>query len=210
MAISSSDDSYLDPYRQSVAQHGTGFEAALWANRESQRLRFEVFTQLAYLPGRRILDAGCGRGDFATYLIDRGIEFERFIGVDALGEVIEFAQGRGLAGCEFHQGDLVNDAALFRIGEPEIVCVSGTLNTMTDEQARRVLEAAWAGAQRVMMFNFLSSRAGDGAVPQTGPARRMDPLMWMDWALTRTSDVVFRQDYFPHGHDATICMRKGV
>jgi hypothetical protein len=30
----------------------------------------------------------------------------------------------------------------------------------------------------------------------------------LDWALARTSQVAFRQDYFRHGHDATILMRK--
>lgn len=191
-----------------MERHGAGFEAALWASRDSQRRRFEVFAQMAYLPGKRILDAGCGRGDFARWLVERSIGFERYIGVDALPEVIDFARGRNFPRCEFHEGDLVNDALLFKIGEPEVICISGTLNTMTDEQALRVLDFAWRGTSQTLVFNFLSARAGDLAVPQTGPARRIDPLMLLNWALDRTSDIAFRQDYFPQGHDATIRMRK--
>jgi hypothetical protein len=29
------------------------------------------------------------------------------------------------------------------------------------------------------------------------------------WALAQTPDVIFRQDYFPQGHDATIRMKRG-
>jgi hypothetical protein len=59
------------------------------------------------------------------------------------------------------------------------------------------------------MFNFLSNRCGHVAPPQLLPARRMDTMMLMDWALTRSCVVTFRQDYFEGGHDATILMRKG-
>ena len=202
------DDAYLDPYRRSVERHGPCFEAALWASRDSQRRRFEVFTQMAFLPGKRILDAGCGRGDFARFLIEHSIDFDRYVGVDALPEVIDFARTRNFPHCEFHQGDLVNDEKLFTLSQPQIICISGTLNTMTDEQALGVLDFAWRGAGQVLLFNFLSGRAGELAPPQTGPARRIDPLKLLDWALARTTDIAFRQDYFPQGHDATIRMRK--
>jgi len=208
MPTTSRDDAYLEPYRRSLERHGPLFEVALWANPDSQRKRFEVFTQLAYLHGKRILDAGCGRGDFAAFLIERGVAFERYIGIDALPRVIEFASGRDLPNCEFHCGDLVNDADLFAIGRPQVICLSGTLNTMPCDLALRVLESAWAGAEQTLLFNFLSSRCGRGAARQTGPARRMDPLRFLDWALHQTPLVVFRQDYFPQGHDATIVMRK--
>ena len=55
-------DAYLRPYERSQEQHGSAFEVTLWASRASQTLRFEVFTRMCQLAGKRILDAGCSRG----------------------------------------------------------------------------------------------------------------------------------------------------
>jgi hypothetical protein len=73
---------YLQPYRDSAMKHGSDFEVTLWASPHSQQLRFKIFTQMCDLTGKRMLDAGCSRGDFAIYLIEHQIAFDRFIGVD--------------------------------------------------------------------------------------------------------------------------------
>ena len=202
-------DEYLDPYRRSHARHGADFKVTLCASPRSQARRFEVFTRLCKLEGKRILDAGCSRGDLAAYLAERKIAYASYVGVDALPEVVKFAAGRGLERCTFHCGDCLRDPAVLSLGQPEVICFSGTLNTMkSDAQVYRVLEAAWAATGQTLLFNFLSDRVGPGAVPQLGDVRRFDTMRLLDWALKRASQVAFRQDYFRHGHDATILMRK--
>lgn len=160
------------------------------------------------LAGKRVLDAGCSRGDLAMFLLEKQSPYERYIGVDALGQVIAYATQRALARCEFHCGDFVADPKLLSIGDPQVICISGSLNTMTHRQVMRVLKSAWAATSESLLFNFLSDRAGQGAPPQSGPARRLDTLKLLDWATRQTWAVVFRQDYFPQGHDATILMHK--
>jgi SAM-dependent methyltransferase len=130
-------DPYLQPYRESIERHGVCFEATLWANRESQRVRFKTFTEMCGLAGKRVLDAGCSRGDFASYLIDNRVAFARYIGIDGLAEVIRHAAAQNLPGCEFHHGDLLTDESLLSRGEPDIITISGTLNTMIPREARR-------------------------------------------------------------------------
>jgi len=208
MNVEKPGDQYLNPYRESARQHGTGFSVTLWSNERSQRARFEVFTQMCFLPGKRILDAGCSRGDFARYLIERDIAFSKYVGVDALPEVIAHARSLTLANCEFHVGDFVSDPAVLSLGDPQVICISGALNTMTDEQVFATLESAWRATRQTLIFNFLSDRADRAAPPQSSPARRLETLRLLDWALGRTSSVRFRQDYFRGGHDATILMRK--
>lgn len=202
------DSRYLQPYRDSAKKHGSDtFDVTLWADPSTQQLRFDVFTQMCFLTGKRVLDAGCSRGDLATFLIDRDIEFDAYIGVDGLSDVIGYAQSRGLPRCQFHCGDFVADPSLLSIGDPQVICISGSLNTMDDEQVMSVLGSAWAATSESLIFNFLSDRAGSGAALQTGPARRLDTLTLLDWALEKTWRVAFRQDYFEHGHDATILMQ---
>ncbi|MCC7145964.1 MAG: class I SAM-dependent methyltransferase [Phycisphaeraceae bacterium] len=203
-----SGESYLEPYRQSQRQHGTDFEVTLWASRRSQRVRFDVMAHMAYLGGKRILDAGCSRGDFAAYLLERGIQYGQYVGVDALGEVIEFARARNLSNAEFIKGDFMQDPPLLSSGAPQVVCISGSLNTMSDAEVMAVLEQAWVAAGEVLLFNFLPTTAGPQAPSQTGPARRLNTLWLLDWVQSRTPVWAFRQDYFAHGHDATVMMRK--
>jgi len=203
-----SDEKYLKPYQRWADRHGTDFGVTLWASPQSQRARFAVFTQVAFLHGKRILDAGCSRGDFAAYLMETGIEFDEYFGVDALQEVIDYATGRDLERCRFVQGDLIHDRAAMKTGNPQVICISGTLNTMSDQQVMSVLESAWDATEESLLFNFLSDKCHKTAPPQDDFARRLSMNMLLDWAFSKTWCVTMRQDYFPAGHDATISMAK--
>lgn len=201
-------DQYLDPYRQSLADNGTAFEVTLWASENSQRNRFDIFARMYDFGGKRVLDAGCSRGDFAAFLIDRAIPFESYVGVDALAEVINFASTRKLARCQFLASDFLAHPAALATGSPHVVAISGSLNTMTEAQVDAVLEASWRAASHALIFNFLSDRIGPEAPVQDTFTRRFDTLKMLKWAFDRTPSVQFRQDYFRAGHDATILMKK--
>ena len=201
------NDRYLDPYRRWAKQFGTDVGVTLWASPRSQTLRFEVMAEMVDFSGHRILDAGCSRGDFAEFLDEKGVAYEKFIGVDGLDDVIAYARTRGLPRAEFHTGDLIADPELMRIGDPTIIAISGTLNTMTMKQALCLLDHAWAAKPEVLIYNFLPDLARRGAPPQTGPARRLSACRLLTWSAEQTGRVVYRQDYFDQGHDATILMR---
>src|SRR5688500_16168466 len=126
-------DKYLKPYREAVKLYGPSFHATLRTNRETQRVRFDVLIDMAGLEDCVVLDAGCGTGDFAEHLISSKVAFDRYIGIDAVEEVIEAARQRNLPRCEFRFADLIHDPAPMLTIEPDFVCISGTLNTM-DEQ----------------------------------------------------------------------------
>ncbi|MBX2851713.1 MAG: hypothetical protein KTR15_08215 [Phycisphaeraceae bacterium] len=207
--MTTTDSHYLQPYREAQDDHGSDFRVTLWANERSQRLRFRVMSEMVFMLGKRVLDAGCSRGDFAAYLLDQDVAYESFVGVDAVEPVIDFAAGRGLERSRFVAGDFVSDPSFLSTDRPQVIALSGTLNTMDDGTAIGLLENAWRATGETLVFNFLSDRASDGASTQTAPARRLPTLKLMDWALAQTPTVRMRQDYFRFGHDATIVMRKG-
>ncbi len=208
------NDAYLEPYRRAQADHGESFDVTLWARPETQQRRFRVFSEMVDLNGCRILDAGCSRGDFAAWMIEAGVDYTHFHGVDGVEAVVDFARQRGLPRTSFAAADFVRQPG--RLGadlpddeRPDVVAISGTLNTMDWPTARGVLEAAWAGCRETLVFNFLSDRCGPGAPPQLEPAVRLPTDAILDWALRQTWDVTFRQDYFDHGHDASVRMARG-
>lgn len=202
----SDDTSYLDPYRSAIRRHGPGFEATLWASRAAQRVRFDVMIELAGFEQCTIVDAGCGTGDFAARLIERGVGFRRFIGIDALEQMIAEAGSRGLARCEFIAADFVARPEVLAGHDADFVCFSGSLNTMDDEMAMRLVRTAFDAAAQGVVFNFLSNRPharwGDKDLT---PARRFDTAKWLDWSMQQTSRVSFTQAYLD-GHDATVMM----
>lgn len=197
---------YLQPYRDAEQRHGSDFAVTMWARPETQTLRFKVFTQCLNLRDKRLLDAGCARGDLAEYLIQRGVDYAHYHGVDGLDNVVAFARTRGLPRTTFAAGDFVTDATLLAEQSPDVTLLSGTLNTMPLDVATRVLDHAWAGCREALAFNFLADTAGPNAVPQQYPAHRLPTHALLDWAFAQTPYVAFRQDYFRDGHDATIVM----
>ncbi|MEM8781267.1 MAG: methyltransferase domain-containing protein [Planctomycetota bacterium] len=204
------NDAYLQPYRDAQDRHGSAFDVTMWARPETQTRRFKVFAETIDLRDKRLLDAGCSRGDLAEWLLENGCDYAHYHGVDGLPDVIDFAKTRGLERVSFAAGDFVNQPELLAETKPDVTLISGTLNTMDDATALRVLDAAWAGCAEALVFNFLADTCGPDAVPQQYPAHRLPTRKLLDWALAQTPYVSLRQDYFRDGHDATIAMRRGL
>jgi len=197
---------YLDPYRRAVEEHGAGFEATLWGTRRAQLMRFDVMSGLVDFDSRVIFDAGCGQGDLAAHLLEQRVDFTRYVGVDAMAEMIDAADKRNLDRSTFHAADILSDATVLTEAAPDVVCISGTMNTMDDETARRLVTTCFESVSEAVVFNFLSDRAHerwDGR--DLTPARRFETTAWIDWALSLTSRVAFTQAYLD-GHDATIAI----
>lgn len=207
---------YLKPYARAVEQHGPTFEATLWLNRQKQTDRFRVMTEVIDLTGRVIVDAGCGLGDFAAYMQQHSIQYGRYIGVEAMPEMVGQARARNLPEARFELADFAADeqcfARLAKRDQYDIAVFSGSLNTFDEDHARAVVKRAFDAASGGrggggVIFNFLSARHWKRHAPDPFPARRFDPVKLIDWALSLTPRVLMRQDYMG-GHDATIAMFK--
>ena len=201
------DTAYLDPYREAVKKFGASFESTLWNSRQKQRGRFEVIASMADLHGRVIVDAGAGIGDLAQYLHDEGVEYGRYIGLEGVPEMVAKGNERGLPEFEMVEADFAGDPKVYEKHRPDVIVFSGSLNTFDEEAARAVLDRAWDATSETLIFNFLSARNHVKNPPDPSPARRFDPIAMVDWALKRTPNVRFRQDYFK-GHDGTVGMVK--
>lgn len=206
--VSGGGAQYLKPYADMIRRHGPCFEALLWTSRETQRARFCAIAEMCCLTGRVVVDAGCGQGDLLLFLRGEKIGFKRYIGVDALPELLGEAQRHGGADAGFVGADFVADpGVLERLGErAEIIVFSGSLNTLSQQAALRVLDSAWRACTEALVFNFLCEHRSGAIDPEEGPARRFDTMEMLRFALDRTARVTFRQDYLD-GQDGTIAMR---
>lgn len=211
----SSDSGYLEPYREAVREIGASFGSLLWKSADAQLTRFDVMIDTADLHGRVVADMGAGLGDLALRMHERGTEYGGYLAVEGVPELAREA-GRRLKGvpeCTVLDGDFVSDQKLFdrlvKEQRAEVFAFSGSLNTLDQPDAERVLDRAWDAASRCkggqVIFNFLSDRSRR-MNENTGPARRFDTQRLVGWALDRTPLVVLRHDYWD-GHDATVWMR---
>jgi SAM-dependent methyltransferase len=203
------DRIYLQPYVRAIKAHGASFEATLWRSPESQAARFRVMLDLAPLDDAVIVDVGCGRGDFAAFLHQDEVPFRRYIGLDALPEMIDAAANQAMPRCEFHVADVLANPHVVAQHRPDVVCISGTLNTMDQAAARRLVRASFDAARKSVIFNFLSDQPHEKWMEsEAGPALRFDTIAWLHWSLSLASRVSFTQDYLD-GHDATIMISHG-
>ncbi len=152
-----------------------------------------------------VLDVGCGIGDFASFLLERGVVFASYRGIDAMGPMIDSARERDLPGTSFLVGDVVSDPALIAGGD--WITLSGTLNAMGQDRAMTIIHRAWETARKGVVFNFLSDRPAPPSGEDLSPASRFDTLGMLTMAFDFGGRVGFLQDYLGC-HDATIAIAK--
>ena len=194
------------PYQDAVEQFGGTFDATLWRSREGQTVRFKTFCDFVDFNNTSILDVGCGLGDFASYLIEGGISFDRFHGIDAIEEMIVSANYRNLSNCTFETIDVVSHPESMR--GFDWLTLSGTLNAMEEHKAVAIIDAAFDASACGVAFNFLSDQCGRTPSEEVlHPASRFNTNGLLAHAFQLTPFVEFTQTYLA-GHDATIVLRK--
>ena len=109
IAVSGVGNAYLQPYLKAARQHGAGFGTLLWASPRTQRTRFDAIRLMADPTGRRVLDAGCGRGDYLAYLIESGIWPAQYIGIDGVEELAGAAEARQFPNATILAADFVTE-----------------------------------------------------------------------------------------------------
>ncbi|NTU42347.1 MAG: class I SAM-dependent methyltransferase, partial [Nitrospirales bacterium] len=80
----------IDFFDKSLMLHGDRAEAMRWTSR-GQRLHFQAMLDMGEIGGSKILDFGCGKGDFSAFLKERGIDV-RYTGCDINRNFISLAR----------------------------------------------------------------------------------------------------------------------
>jgi SAM-dependent methyltransferase len=187
---------YLKPYTIAEQLYGPTFGATLWNSRASQRIRFQVMAEIFPLAARRVLDAGCGTGDFLAFLEEVGQLPAAYTGIDALPTIIDEARRRAFRSpAEFIVGDIIAQPGLLATGQAEVICISGTLNTLKDAHFYAALDHAFDSASQCLLFNFLSTKYLASAAI-SGTVMRHDPAEVFAHGLKRTGRIIVRHDYY--------------
>jgi SAM-dependent methyltransferase len=184
-------------YRSRFQKYGDAPEA-VQLSLEGQRFRFRQLMKIADLRNRRVLDLGCGIGDFYPPLIERFGQLD-YTGIDLVPEMINYA-AKKYQPARFLCRDLFTDS----LDETfDYVLISGVFNNAlpeSDSYMRELLTLAFKYCKFGLGFNFLSSYANftDPEMAYHDPAqivefslRNLTRKVEMHHHYERTDVVVF-------------------
>ena len=181
-------------YEDKVRRYGFDHRGLGFRTRSSQEKRFAALLELGDFHGKRLLDVGCGFGDFLRFLRERGIE-PIYTGLDICEPMVarcreSFAAGAG----RFLVGDVLQhspDEAY------DFVIASGIFGLDVDGTRERIeptLQRMFSWCGTGMAANFLSSRS-----PAPAEARvYVDPAEVLDLGLALTPAARLDHTYLPN------------
>lgn len=179
-------------YENRLLEHGLDAKTVGWGSRSDQSMRFEVLCRGLDLRGKRVLDIGCGLGDFVPWAEEKyGADFD-YLGVDLSRGLIIAAQERFTRPRrQFLVGTLTPDR---KIGEFDITVLSGALTFKTKNNIatmRTILSRAWDHSREAMCCNFMSSYVDS----QTRKNFHYSPEKLFSFAKTLSRFVTVHHDY---------------
>jgi SAM-dependent methyltransferase len=187
-------------YQENVRRFDYDHRALGFGRRTSQERRFAALAALGSFQGRRVLDAGCGFGDFYAWLLQRGVRAE-YTGIDITPPMVERCRQR-FAGsnARFFNADALTYEP---DGDFDYVVASGLFGFGAHGARARIqptLERLFAMTRIGMSVNFLS-RCAATRTPKRVYLHAGDVL---EFALALTPAVRLDHSYLPN--DFTLCL----
>ncbi len=128
--------------------------AVRWTEK-GQRLRYEIMLGImGDVRGKRLLDFGCGKGDFCGFLLEKGIDLS-YTGIDINPLMIERAKEKFRDGV-FISADIEEEGLQ---EEYDIVLACGTFNLRVagvEDSFRNVLRILYRQTKEALHLNCLS------------------------------------------------------
>jgi 2-polyprenyl-3-methyl-5-hydroxy-6-metoxy-1,4-benzoquinol methylase len=196
------DQNNIDYYTCLLRKYGTDPRSLDWGSTQSQQLRFAVLSDGCDLQGQRLLDVGCGLGDFLNWLADKGMTVN-YTGIDITPEMIAVDKRR-FPSARFLCGSL-NTLSEIELGRFDYIVASGIFarrHSDPDVFLRNTVQLMFSLCDKGIAFNSLSSLAPHKAADEYYP----EPFQVATWCSEITPWVMVRHDYHPR--DFTIHMYK--
>jgi len=140
-------------FDRQLSQQGDRPEALRWSE-AGQRLRFENLLDIGDINGKKILDYGCGKGDFCQFLRNKDIQVA-YSGFDINEKLIALANKK-YPGVDFRIFDAEKNM-LYEDFDYIFLCGVFNLNVQgLDETIKNVLIKLFKHCRHALAFNALS------------------------------------------------------
>ncbi len=182
-------------YKNALKKHGANAKGLNWHDDESQLKRFEVIVALIaddIQTGDIMIDAGCGFGDFYSYI--SAYHDINYIGYDIVTENVTIAQERT------NQPIMIKDILHDTLENADFYIASGSMNILSRFETFLFIERCFMQSKKGFVFNLPygkdESRSFNYFLPQEIKhfAKKFD------------CEVIETHGYLPH--DFTVYLRK--
>ena len=144
----------ISVFNRKLLLHGDRPEAVGWSSK-GQILRHQAMLDVGDINNGKILDFGCGKGDFYRFLVERGIHI-KYTGFDINEKLISLAKEK-YPGVDFRVFDIDNDI----LDEDfDFIFLCGVFNLKVegiDETIKKTLARLFQHCGTALAFNALSS-----------------------------------------------------
>jgi SAM-dependent methyltransferase len=144
----------ISVFDRKLLLHGDRPEAVGWSSK-GQILRHQAMLDVGDINNGKILDFGCGKGDFYRFLVERGIH-TKYTGFDINEKLISLAKEK-YPGVDFRVFDIDNDI----LDEDfDFIFLCGVFNLKVegiDETIKKTLARLFQHCRTALAFNALSS-----------------------------------------------------
>ncbi len=184
----------INRYNERIEKFGGTIEALASGNEERRKLRFDVLFECGISKNDRILDLGCGFGDFYSYLNDRlGEGNFKYTGVDINPTIIEYANSR-FPSADFRAFDILSEELNDQFDF--VVSTSSFNNKMINisnyDFAQQILNKCYAIAEKGVAIDFLTKYVD---FESTVEAFYYEPEIIFSSCKEITKRVALRHDY---------------
>ena len=145
-------------YENAIKRYGCTAKGLNWNSKHSQHLRFDAIHALLepHLTSSKIVDAGCGFGDFYLFLKQKGSLPRRYIGYDVVDEALFVARKRTKQCCI--KCDVLQDT----LEGADFYIASGSLNILGRFETFLFIRRCYEACEKGFVFNLLKGEDKEG------------------------------------------------
>jgi ubiquinone/menaquinone biosynthesis C-methylase UbiE len=180
-------------YNPAISKYGISAQGVHWNSTYTQYKRFEILTSFIEkkIVQSNIIDAGCGFGEYYSYLFDNNLKPKSYLGIDCEEKMIKLASKRFLE-AKFDISNILEDKLIFA----DYYICSGAMNILGKDEVfifiKRCLEASKIG----FIFNFLKNDS----------LTKIDYIEVIDYCKKISNKIEIKEDYLDN--DISIFIKK--
>jgi len=182
---------------------GDSHESVNWGSRTSQYARFDILADIGELNGKKILDVGCGLGEFLKYLKMKKKKVD-YTGVDICDEMIVRSRAR-FKKCSDAKFKIFDILEAKNTEKYDYVISSGAFNInlgVNDKMIKDILKKMLQMSKTAVAVSMLSKYADF----TEDTYYYYDPAEIFEFCKSICKKVTLRHDYMTH--DFTVIMYK--
>lgn len=136
-------------YTSAIKMHGTTAKGVNWASKENQEIRFDMILEMLPPAIDSLADAGCGFGDFYTYMAKKKRKPKKYIGIDSLIDMYSIASNNTA------QEIIIADITKDKIPHAEYYICSGAMNVLDRFETYLFIRNCFLACAKGFIFNIL-------------------------------------------------------